>query len=83
MDAWYDEISLYDYNDPGFSTETGHFTQLIWNSSVELGCAIVNCNNAWNQYTICEYYPMGNIVGTTTERTQELFRDHVWPLLDS
>ncbi|SGZ53180.1 CIC11C00000001045 [Sungouiella intermedia] len=83
VNAWYDEISLYNYNDPGFAEATGHFTQLIWNTTLELGCAIVNCNNAWSQYTICEYYPMGNIVGSTRERTQELFRQHVPPLLDS
>lgn len=82
VDAWYDEISMYNYSNPGFSEETGHFTQLIWNSSVELGCAIVTCDNAWRQYTICEYSPMGNIVGTTAARTRELFSEHVWPLLD-
>lgn len=80
--AWYDEIDLYDYDNPGFSEETGHFTQLIWDDSVELGCAIVRCNNAWRQYTICEYYPMGNIVGSTTAQTQELFTEHVPRLLD-
>lgn len=80
--AWYDEIDLYDYNNPGFTEETGHFTQLIWDDSIELGCAIVMCNNAWRQYTICEYYPRGNIVGSNAARTQELFREHVPPLLN-
>lgn len=82
VDAWYDEIKLYDYQNPGFTEETGHFTQMIWNDSVELGCAIVMCDNAWRQYTICEYYPRGNIVGSTDELTREIFTDHVWPLLD-
>lgn len=81
VDAWYDEISLYNYSDPGFSEPTGHFTQLIWNTSLELGCAIVTCDNAWHQYTICEYYPRGNIVGMNEELTQEIFSEHVLPLL--
>lgn len=80
--AWYNEIELYDYQNPGFTEETGHFTQLIWNDSVELGCAIVMCDNAWRQYTICEYYPRGNIVGSTNALTREIFTEHVRPLLD-
>lgn len=83
VQVWYDEIKLYDYKKPGFSEETGHFTQLIWNSTTELGCAIVNCNNEWGQYTICEYQKAGNIVGSTDKLTQELFNDNVLPLLKS
>jgi len=35
--AWYNEISLYNWNYPSFSKQTGHFTQLVWKSSTELG----------------------------------------------
>lgn len=37
---WYSEISDYDYKNPGYSSETGHFTQVIWKASTKLGCAI-------------------------------------------
>ncbi|GMM36411.1 sterol-binding protein [Saccharomycopsis crataegensis] len=64
VDAWYDEIKQYNYNSPGFSESTGHFTQLIWKASTQLGCAYKNCDNEWGTYVVCEYYPMGNIVVT-------------------
>lgn len=82
VDAWYNEIKLYNYSNPVFSEETGHFTQLIWDESVELGCAIVMCDNAWQQYTICEYYPQGNIVGSDDAGTRNIFSEHVKPLLN-
>lgn len=77
VDVWYDEISLYDYDNPGFAEETGHFTQLIWNTTNEVGCAYVDCHNEWSQYTICEYRPAGNIVGSTDALTRQSFDAHV------
>jgi len=42
--AWYNEVKLYNYNSPGFSMQTGHFTAMVWKDSKELGigCAIAN-----------------------------------------
>lgn len=77
VNAWYDEIDLYDYDKPGFAEATGHFTQLVWNGTLEMGCAYVDCHNEWGQYTICEYQPRGNIVGQTDELTKEIFDANV------
>ena len=38
--SWYNEISMYNYNSPGYSSTTGHFTQVIWKDSVQLGIGI-------------------------------------------
>ncbi|PBK60891.1 PR-1-like protein [Armillaria solidipes] len=63
--AWGDEGDSYNCSDPGFSSDTGHFTQLVWKSTTTVGCARVNCdgtNDTPGWYVTCEYDPAGNIV---------------------
>lgn len=41
---------------------TGHFTQLVWLGSTELGCAWQDCTASLGLYFVaCEYSPQGNI----------------------
>ncbi|XP_035855724.1 Golgi-associated plant pathogenesis-related protein 1-like [Sander lucioperca] len=40
VDSWYSEIKDYNWSSPGFSSETGHFTQVVWKDSKELGVGI-------------------------------------------
>lgn len=44
MKAWGDEGDSYSCSNPGFSSDTGHFTQLVWKSTTTVGCARVNCD---------------------------------------
>jgi len=55
---WYGEIKDYDYKNPGFSMQTGHFTQVVWKTTQSVGCGMVQCNgmDVW----VCEYDPPGN-----------------------
>ncbi|KAG7884765.1 hypothetical protein KL938_001892 [Ogataea parapolymorpha] len=62
VDAWYDEINQYNYSDPGYSEATGHFTQLVWKSSTEIGCAYKYCGSYLGYYIVCNYLPIGNLV---------------------
>ncbi|KAG7880763.1 hypothetical protein KL906_002137 [Ogataea polymorpha] len=62
VDAWYDEINQYNYSDPGYSEATGHFTQLVWKSSTEVGCAYKYCGSYLGYYIVCNYLPIGNLV---------------------
>ncbi|AET40702.1 CAP domain-containing protein Ecym_6326 [Eremothecium cymbalariae DBVPG len=61
--AWYDENKIYNYNQPGFSRSTGHFTQMVWKNTTSIGCAYIICGEYYGQYTICEYDPPGNVEG--------------------
>ena len=58
MDNWYREISQYNFNAPAYSNAVGHFTQLIWRNSKQLGCGMSVCNGA--NYWVCRYSPTGN-----------------------
>ncbi|KAI8139620.1 CAP domain-containing protein, partial [Fennellomyces sp. T-0311] len=65
--AWYQEEAQYDFDRPGFSEGTGHFTQLIWKSTEQVGCGAVYCPNLNGNYYTCEYYPRGNILSATSD----------------
>lgn len=62
VDAWYNEVDDYDFNSPGFSGSTGHFTQVVWKGSQNLGCG-VGCGTKNYCYVTCNYYPPGNYLG--------------------
>ena len=58
VDAWYGEISSYNFNAPQYSNAVGHFTQVIWRGSTQLGCGMSVCNG--QNYWVCQYSPPGN-----------------------
>ncbi len=61
VQRWYSEESKYNYKVPKYSRETGHFTQLVWKDTTEVGCAQVsNCGGKWSDIVVCEYDPAGN-----------------------
>ncbi len=61
VDGWYREVDAYDFRSGRFGFDTGHFTQVVWESTAELGCARVECQNA--EIWVCNYYPPGNFQG--------------------
>ena len=50
VDAWADEREAYDFNNPGFSEATGHFTQVVWKATTTVGCGRVDCEGKDGQY---------------------------------
>jgi hypothetical protein len=59
VDRWYNENSQYNYSNPGFSSATGHFTQMVWKGSRQLGCGVAQCGG--QNFWVCRYSPAGNI----------------------
>ncbi|CDR47647.1 CYFA0S35e00716g1_1 [Cyberlindnera fabianii] len=64
VDLWYNENVYYNYDDPENSSgdfeSYGHFTQLVWKDTTQLGCVVQSCPSN-RIYLICEYYTAGNI----------------------
>ena len=68
-DSWYSENVDYNYSTGKAKTANavvGHFTQLVWKGSKQIGCAVAV--GPWqgyqNSYYVgCDYLPAGNYIG--------------------
>ncbi|XP_020606355.1 Golgi-associated plant pathogenesis-related protein 1-like [Orbicella faveolata] len=63
---WYDEIKDYNFNNPGSFGGTGHFTQVVWAGSLEMGVAKAG-EETGSQYVVARYSPPGNVMGQYQE----------------
>lgn len=65
VQAWYREVDEYAFDDPGFSHDTGHFTQLVWKDTTRLGAARVSgAGPTWNEtYIVFAFEEPGNYSG--------------------
>jgi len=63
VEVWAEEKADFTYPS-GCSGVCGHYTQVVWRTSVKLGCANVTCNNLQYKGTVlCQYGPGGNSGG--------------------
>ncbi len=62
-DNWADERANYDFTTytckPG--QVCGHYTQIIWENTKEIGCAMAKCGT--QEIWVCQYNPPGNYIG--------------------
>lgn len=68
---WAQEVTHYNYssNSCAAGQQCGHYTQMVWRSSTNLGCGIRQCNTGspWGSgewtVVVCNYSPPGNYIG--------------------
>jgi hypothetical protein len=61
IDLWYKEIEYYNFSKPSFSSETGHFTCLVWKNSKTFGIGISIADDT--AVISFNTSPPGNVVG--------------------
>jgi uncharacterized protein YkwD len=71
VNSWVGEVANYDYATNTCTSTCGHYTQVVWRTSVLLGCGIQYCttNSPFGAsfpdwyIVVCDYSPPGNYVG--------------------
>ncbi|KAJ6027660.1 uncharacterized protein N7446_003744 [Penicillium canescens] len=70
--AWGDEGAMYNFGKPtGFTEETGHFTQLVWKATTQVGCAAVNCGYTHDKRDVDVNVDFGDGNGNETGESDE------------
>jgi hypothetical protein len=66
---WYGEISNFNFSEPKWSDKTGHFSQVVWRSSAEIGIGIAAHEEKF--YCVAQYSPPGNV--------EDQFQENIFP----
>lgn len=65
--AWAEEKNYYNYEDNTCdkNKQCGHYTQLVWEDTTEVGCGVSVCfgKNSQKEIWVCRYNPAGNYIG--------------------
>ncbi|WP_299406983.1 CAP domain-containing protein [Acaryochloris sp. IP29b_bin.148] len=61
VNMWGDEVQHYNYDTNQCSAVCGHYTQLVWQNTTEVGCA--NVRSGHQEIWVCNYNPPGNYRG--------------------
>jgi len=64
IETWASEEDFYNYetNTCMEDADCGHYTQIVWQETKEVGCALAVCEDK-SQIWACNYSPRGNYLG--------------------
>ena len=61
VNAWVSERSDYDHETNSCRGRCGHYTQVVWRDTKQVGCGVARKDR--REVWVCNYSPPGNIVG--------------------
>ena len=71
VNAWGNEFRFYSHKTRQTTGVVGHYTAMIWGSTVRVGCGVAACHDFAQSGTtdgvviVCQYFTAGNYVGAT------------------
>ncbi|KAK5639994.1 hypothetical protein RI129_010805 [Pyrocoelia pectoralis] len=68
--SWYDEVKVHTFGLEPKCLSSGHFAQVIWKESTELGVAFSKTNGRY--IVVANYFPAGNIIGCFSKNVPPL-----------
>lgn len=61
VETWAAEAKDFDYEKNRCKGQCGHYTQVVWSGTREIGCAVAR--NSSREVWVCDYNPPGNYIG--------------------
>lgn len=72
--SWYDEMREFNFGvEPKGMFKAGHFSQMVWKSSKELGVGVAKTKKG-KVLVVCNYDPRGNVVGQFNSNVMRVVR---------
>ncbi|CAK9304164.1 unnamed protein product [Gordionus sp. m RMFG-2023] len=59
INSWKNEIKNFSYGSKNDLSSVGHYTQIVWGETFNIGCSSKYCKKFY--LYACQYYPGGNI----------------------
>lgn len=87
-DGWIEERKHFragafpEISRSGDWTDVGHYTQVVWPTTREVGCAVAS--SAREDFLVCRYLPAGNVIGVAmrSEQRGDQLAERVGPVTD-